>query len=73
MVNGNVSVRVLVTREALQGEGAPLATGQYIACFKAFRDVYEAIAREKFDAAQTKRSMKIELVDFAQYLSGRQR
>jgi hypothetical protein len=73
MTNGDASVRVFVTRAALQGEGAPLAEGQYMARFKAFRDVYEAIAREKFDTGQFKASMTIELADIAQYLSGRQR
>jgi hypothetical protein len=72
MMNSNVSVRVLVTR-ALQGQGAPLAAGQYIVRFQAFRDVYEAIAREKCDTAQFKASMTIELADFAKYLRGRQR
>jgi hypothetical protein len=73
MRNGSRSVRVLVTREALQGEGKPLTAGEYIARFKTFRDVYEAIAKEKFDESQRQPSMKIELADFAQYLSGRQR
>jgi hypothetical protein len=73
MRNGNISVRVLVTRATLQGEGAPLAQGQYMARFKAFRDVYEAIARGKFDTGQLKASMTIELADLAEYLSGRER
>jgi hypothetical protein len=73
MMNGNAPVRVFVPRAALQGEGAPLAEEQYMARFKAFRDVYEAIAREKFDTGQFKASMTIELADIAQYLSGRQR
>jgi hypothetical protein len=73
MMNGNAPVRLFVPRVALQGEGAPLTEGQYIARFKAFRDVYEAIAKEKFNSDQLKPSMKIELADFAQYLSGHQR
>lgn len=72
MRDGNLSVGVLVTREALQGEGAPLATRQYIVRFKAFRDVYEAIAKE-IEVNLLKPSMKMELADFAQYLSGRER
>jgi Protein of unknown function (DUF1488) len=54
MMTSNAPVRVLVTREALQGQGGALALGQYIARFKAFRDVYEAVAREKFDTDQFK-------------------
>ena len=73
MMNGNMPVRVFVPRVALQGEGAPLAEGQYMARFKAFRDVYEAVARAKFETGQFKASMTIELADIAQYLSGRQR
>jgi hypothetical protein len=73
MVNGNMPVRVFVPRTALQGEGSPLAEGQYMARFKAFRDVYEAVARAKFETGQFKAAMTIELVDIAQYLSGRQR
>jgi hypothetical protein len=69
MRNGNISVRVLVTRAALQGEGAPPAQGQYMARFKAFRNVYEAIAREKFGTGQCKASMAIELADLAKYLT----
>jgi hypothetical protein len=56
-----------------QGEGAPLVEGQYMAGFKAFRDVYEAVARAKFETGSFKASMTIELSDIAQYLSGRQR
>jgi hypothetical protein len=73
MMNGNVSVRVFVPRAALQGEGAPLAEGQCMARFKAFRDVYEAVARAKFESGRFKASMAIELSDIAQYLSGRTR
>jgi Protein of unknown function (DUF1488) len=47
MMTGNVSVRVFVTRAALQGEGTLLAEGQYMARFKAFREVYEAVERER--------------------------
>jgi hypothetical protein len=71
MMNGNVTVRVFVPRAALQGEGSPLAEGQYIARFKAFRDVYEAVARAKFETRKFQASMTIELADIAQYLSGR--
>jgi Protein of unknown function (DUF1488) len=73
MMNGNAPVRVFVPRVALQGEGAPLAEGQYMARFKAFRDVYEAVARAKFETGNFKAPMTIELVDIAHYLNGRQR
>jgi Protein of unknown function (DUF1488) len=73
MMNGNAPVRVFVPHRALQGEGAPPAEGQYMARFKAFRDVYEAVARAKSETGQFKASMIIELADIAQYLSGRQR
>jgi hypothetical protein len=73
MMNGNMPVRVFVPRVALQGEGATLAENQFMARFKAFRDVYEAIAREKFETGRFKASMTIELADLAKYLSGRER
>jgi Protein of unknown function (DUF1488) len=73
MMNGDMPVRVFVPRAALQGEGSTLAEGQYMARFKAFRDVYEAVARGKFETGQFKASMTIELADIAKYLSGRQR
>jgi hypothetical protein len=44
-----------------------------MARFKAFRDVYEAVARAKFETGKFKASMTIELADISQYLSGRQR
>ena len=58
-----------VPRAALQGGGAPLAEGQYMAHFKAFRDVYEAVARTKFETGKFTASLTIELADIAQYLS----
>jgi hypothetical protein len=73
MMNGNAPVRVFVSRVALRGEGAPLAEGQYMVRFKAFRDVYEAVARAKFETGSFKASMTIELADIANYLSGRTR
>jgi hypothetical protein len=71
MMNGNTHIRVFVPRAALQSEGAALAEGQYMGRFKAFRDVYEAVAREKFETGEFKASMTIELADIAKYLSGR--
>jgi hypothetical protein len=44
-----------------------------MARFRAFRDVYEAVARAKFETRQYKASMIIELAEIAHYLSGRQR
>ena len=73
MMNGNAPVRVFVPRVALQGDGAPLAEGQYMARFKEFRDVSEAVARAKFETGQFKAAMTIALADIAQYLSGRTR
>jgi hypothetical protein len=73
MMNGNTPVRVFVSRAALRGEGAPLADGQYMTRFKAFRDVYEAVARAKIETGAFKAAMAIEIADIAQYLSGRQR
>jgi Protein of unknown function (DUF1488) len=71
MMNGNMPVRVFVSRAALQSEGPPLAEGQYMARLKAFRDVYEAVARAKLETGTFKATMTIELADIAQYLSGR--
>ena len=73
MMNGNAPVRVFVTRAALQGEGPQLEEAQYLARFNAFRDVYEAVARRKFDTGGFKASMTIDLADLAEYLSGRRR
>jgi hypothetical protein len=72
MMNGNTPAPVFVSRMPLQSEGAPLGHGQYIARLQAFRDVYEAVARTKFESGQFKASMKIELSDIAQYPGGRQ-
>jgi hypothetical protein len=44
-----------------------------MARFKAFRDVYEAVARAKYETGVFKATATIELADIAQYLSGRQR
>jgi hypothetical protein len=49
MMNGNMSVRVLVARSALQGEGRPPADGIYLRRFEAARAFFEILAREKFD------------------------
>ena len=40
-----------------------------MAHFKAFRDVYEAVARTKFETGKFTASLTIELADIAQYLS----
>jgi Protein of unknown function (DUF1488) len=45
MLDGNTSIRILVTRAALQGEGSPLQERAYLARFEAYRDVYETVAR----------------------------
>ena len=73
MMNGNAPVRIFITRAALQGEGPPLEEAQYVARFNAFRDVYEAIAKEKFRNGGFTALMTIELVDLARYLGERQR
>ena len=73
MMNGNTPVRVFLPRVTLQREGAPLGEGQYMARFGAFRDVYDAVARTKFETGRFKASLTIELTDIAQYLSGRER
>jgi hypothetical protein len=49
MMNGNVSVRVLVTRAALRGEGGVPVEGVYMGRFEAARTFFEILAREKFD------------------------
>jgi hypothetical protein len=73
MMHGNAPVRVFITRAALQGEGPQLEETQYIARFNAFRDVYEAVAKAKYDAGGIKASMTIDLADLARYLGERQR
>jgi uncharacterized protein DUF1488 len=73
MMNGNAPVRVFITRAALQGEGPHLEETQFIARFNAFRDVYEAVAKEKYSAGGFKASMTIDLADLARYLGERQR
>jgi hypothetical protein len=49
MMNGDLTVRVLVTRAALQGEGRPPADGVYLRRFEAARVFFELLANEKFD------------------------
>jgi Protein of unknown function (DUF1488) len=49
MMDGDRSVRVLVTCEAMAGKNAGPADGSYLARFVASRDLYEFVAREKFD------------------------
>lgn len=71
MMNGDSPVHILVTRAAIQGQEPPLSDGLYMARFIAFRDVYEAVAKQKFDAGVFKASMTIELGDIENYLSGR--
>ena len=73
MMNGNTPVRVFLPRVTLQGEGAALGEGQYMARVDAFRDVYEAVARTKFETGRFKASLTLELTDIAQYLSGHER
>jgi hypothetical protein len=73
MMNGNAPVRVFITRAALQGEGPQLEETQYVARFNAFRDVYEAVAKEKFGGGGFNASMTIDLADLARYLGQRQR
>ncbi|HYC26032.1 MAG TPA: hypothetical protein VEC58_08340 [Roseiarcus sp.] len=49
MMDGDRSVRVLVTCEAMAGKSVGAADGSYLARFVASRDLYEFVAREKFD------------------------
>jgi hypothetical protein len=73
MMNGNMPVRIFITRAALQGEGPSLDETQYVARFNAFRDVYEAVAKEKFRGGGFVASMSVDLADLARYLGERQR
>jgi hypothetical protein len=66
MMNGNMPVRVFVPR-------APLGEGQSMARFNESRDIYDPVARGKYETGKFIATMTIELAEIAQYSSGRQR
>lgn len=71
MMHDDVSLRVLITRAALQGDGSPLSQGGCLARFETYRDVYETVAREKFETARCRGSMTITLDDLGKFLTER--
>ena len=73
MMYDDVSLRVRITRAALQGDGSSLSEGGYLAGFETYRDVYETVAREKFEAARCRGSMTITLDDLGKFLDERRR
>jgi Protein of unknown function (DUF1488) len=49
MMHNVTSVRVLVTRKAIQGASPSPEDGDYLARFEANRELFEIIARDKFE------------------------
>ncbi len=72
MIHNDTIVRVLVTREVLQGvESLPAEDGDYIARFEAHRKELETIASDKFDHGQFKGMMKITRDDVLKFVAER--
>lgn len=71
MISDNRSIRVFVPRVAIHGRGPSLDEGLYMARFIAFREVYEAVAKEKYADAPYRAAVAIDLGDVAGYLARR--
>jgi hypothetical protein len=63
---------VIVTRAALQGEGSPLDENAFLVRFDAYRDVYEIVAKQKFESGVFRGSMVITLDDLVKFAGERQ-
>jgi Protein of unknown function (DUF1488) len=63
MLAGNATIRVLVTRAALQGGTSALQENFFLIRFNAYRDVYEIAAKQKFETGDFKGSMTISMRD----------
>jgi hypothetical protein len=67
MLHDNTSIRILITRNALQGEGSAIKEDAYLSRFNSFRDVYEIVAKQKFETENFKGSMAITLGDLMRF------
>ena len=63
MLHGNSTVRVVITRAAIQGGGRPPADGRYLAHFEVAREFFEIVASEKFDSGRPTAKITIDRVD----------
>jgi Protein of unknown function (DUF1488) len=68
MLDGNTTIRVLVTRVALQGGSSTLEGDALLSRFEAYRDAYEIVANYKFENGEFKGSIAITLEDLAKFL-----
>ena len=72
MMHNDTIIRILVTREVLQGVASSLpGDGSDIARFEAHRKEFEAIASDKFDHGQFKGTMKIARDDVLKFVTER--
>jgi hypothetical protein len=71
MREGDKHVRVFVTRAALEGQGSAIPVGEAMIRFDAFRDIYEAVAKAKYQLGAFKASMTIDLADLNKFLDAR--
>jgi Protein of unknown function (DUF1488) len=73
MLHGATTIRIIVTRATLQGEGSTLEENAFLTRFDAYRDVYEIVAKRKFKTGDFKGSMAITPDDLAEFMSERPR
>jgi hypothetical protein len=72
MMHNNTIIRILVTREVLQGlKGSAPEEGNYMASFEAHRKEFEAIATNKFEHGQFRAMMKITREDVLRFAIAR--
>jgi Protein of unknown function (DUF1488) len=69
MIHGYTTIRVLVTRVALQGGNDTLSDHALLSRFEAYRDAYEIVANFKFAGGDFKGSIAITLDDLAKFIS----
>jgi hypothetical protein len=69
MLHGDVTIRVLVNRVALQGGGPTLEEPALLARFETYRDGYEIVARQKFENGDFNGSMAITLDDLVNFIN----
>ncbi len=68
MMHNNTIIRILATREVLQGlKSSTPEEGSYMARFEAHRKEFEAIASNKFEHGQFRAMMKITREDVLRF------
>jgi Protein of unknown function (DUF1488) len=72
MLDGVTTIRVIVTRAALQGGKLALHAEAFLTQFTTYRAVYEVVATQKFEGGDFKGSMSITLDDLAKFAGKRQ-